>query len=287
MCSASQPSSRAITEAIRSAKHFLPRSALPPYPDPYDQISRVSGKWTIHFSSLLHGHAHVGLARLERRADRVHARHELAVVAEHLERGGAGPGHRPHAHGDVGRVGDLDADVRQRRAERAHAEGHDVHRPAPHRAREQLVEPGPHLRRVLPVVGRPGVGFALGADEGAVLDAGDVARDRMPPSTSPGAWPDRARRTCPRRRAACSAARTPRPSPSNQWTESGSQRATISFTQPSELLVPGGWGVQRDGHDADSLRGNGPNSLPAAARDGRTAARCTREAARTTGTRVG
>jgi hypothetical protein len=30
MCSASQPSSRAITEAIRSAKHFLPSRALPP-----------------------------------------------------------------------------------------------------------------------------------------------------------------------------------------------------------------------------------------------------------------
>ena len=30
MCSASQPSSRAMTEAMRRAKHFLPRSALPP-----------------------------------------------------------------------------------------------------------------------------------------------------------------------------------------------------------------------------------------------------------------
>ena len=30
MCSAIQPSSRAITEAIRRAKHFLPSSALPP-----------------------------------------------------------------------------------------------------------------------------------------------------------------------------------------------------------------------------------------------------------------
>ncbi len=30
MCSASQPSSRAWTLAMRSAKHFLPRSALPP-----------------------------------------------------------------------------------------------------------------------------------------------------------------------------------------------------------------------------------------------------------------
>ncbi len=30
MCSASQPSSRAIADAIRSAKHFLPSRALPP-----------------------------------------------------------------------------------------------------------------------------------------------------------------------------------------------------------------------------------------------------------------
>jgi hypothetical protein len=30
MCSASQPSSRAITEAIRSAKHFFPSRAFPP-----------------------------------------------------------------------------------------------------------------------------------------------------------------------------------------------------------------------------------------------------------------
>ena len=30
MCSASQPSSRAITDAILNARHFLPKSALPP-----------------------------------------------------------------------------------------------------------------------------------------------------------------------------------------------------------------------------------------------------------------
>jgi hypothetical protein len=30
MCSAIQPSSRAIAEAIRSAKHFFPSRALPP-----------------------------------------------------------------------------------------------------------------------------------------------------------------------------------------------------------------------------------------------------------------
>src|SRR5215510_4503415 len=55
MCSASHPSSRAITEAIRSAKHFLPSNALPPYPEPYDQISRVSGKCTMYLLSASHG----------------------------------------------------------------------------------------------------------------------------------------------------------------------------------------------------------------------------------------
>src|SRR3954454_17403668 len=55
MCSASQPSSRAIADAIRSAKHFLPSRALPPYPEPNDQISRVSGKWHMYLV-LLQGH---------------------------------------------------------------------------------------------------------------------------------------------------------------------------------------------------------------------------------------
>jgi len=51
MCSASQPSSRASTEAMRRERHFFPSRAFPPYPDPYDQISRVSGKWAMYFWS--------------------------------------------------------------------------------------------------------------------------------------------------------------------------------------------------------------------------------------------
>src|SRR5688572_16856730 len=46
-----------MTEAIRNARHFLPSNALPPYPEPKDQISRVSGKCTIHLSLSLHGQA--------------------------------------------------------------------------------------------------------------------------------------------------------------------------------------------------------------------------------------
>src|SRR6266849_9310973 len=44
MCSAIQPCSRAITLAIRSAKHFFPSSAFPPYPDPSLQIHFSLGK---------------------------------------------------------------------------------------------------------------------------------------------------------------------------------------------------------------------------------------------------
>ena len=46
-------------------------------------------------------------------------------------------------------------------------------RPA-HASPEQPVERRPHLGGVLPVVRGPGVDLALGADERAVLDAGDV-----------------------------------------------------------------------------------------------------------------
>ena len=78
------------------------------------------------------------LALGERHADRVHAGDELAVVAEHLERAGAHAGHDPHRDRDVGGVGELDADVGDRRAERAHRERDHVHRAALHRALEEL-----------------------------------------------------------------------------------------------------------------------------------------------------
>ena len=62
-----------------------------------DKISRVSGKWTMYLFSALQGHGDVLLARLERRADRVQARHELAVVAQHVEGAAAHAGHDAHA----------------------------------------------------------------------------------------------------------------------------------------------------------------------------------------------
>ena len=52
----------------------------------------------------------------------------------------AHPGHDPHVDDDVRRVGDLDAELGDRRAERAHRERDDVHRAAAHRAGEQALE---------------------------------------------------------------------------------------------------------------------------------------------------
>ena len=129
----------------------------------------------MYFSFVVARPRHVGLARLERHADGVDARHELAVGAEHVERALAHAGHDPHARRDVRRVGELDADVRDRRAERPHRERDHVERAAAHRARVEAQHLGAHLGRVAPVVGGAGVVSALAADEGAVLDAGDVA----------------------------------------------------------------------------------------------------------------
>ena len=127
---------------------------------------------------------HVLLAGGERRADRMHARHEMAVAAEQLEHAAAHSRHDLHAHCDVGAVGQLDADVRDLGAERTHRERNDVHRAAAHAAAKErrrsvgkaVLEDRAHLGGRFPVVGRPGVFLALGADEGSVLDPGDVAR---------------------------------------------------------------------------------------------------------------
>lgn len=51
MCSASHPSSLASRPAILRAKHFFPRSELPPYPLPKEMISLRSGRWAMSVSS--------------------------------------------------------------------------------------------------------------------------------------------------------------------------------------------------------------------------------------------
>ena len=84
----------------------------------------------------LAGPGRVLLPRRERSADRMHAGDERAV-AEHVEHGAAHARHDPHVDHDIGTVGDLHADLGDRRAERPHAERDDVHRAAAHAAVEE------------------------------------------------------------------------------------------------------------------------------------------------------
>ena len=87
----------------------------------------------------------------------MHSAHEIAVFAENLKHGASHPRHDVHVGDDVGRVGDLHADLGDGRADRTHAVGNNVHGAAHHRAREQSRQLLLHLRRIFPVVGRAGV----------------------------------------------------------------------------------------------------------------------------------
>jgi hypothetical protein len=60
----------------------------------------------------------------------VQAAVEVVAVAEHVERLVAHARHDAHVEHDVDAVGELDADLRHRRADRAHDVGDHVHRAA-------------------------------------------------------------------------------------------------------------------------------------------------------------
>ena len=79
------------------------------------------------------------------------------LVAQNIENLGAHAGHDAHVHRDVWRVGELDADVGNGRAQRPHAEGDDVHGAPLHAPLEQPLELLFHLLGRHPVVGRAGV----------------------------------------------------------------------------------------------------------------------------------
>ncbi len=77
--------------------------------------------------------------------------------------------HDPHVQHDVDAVGQLDADLAEGRADRAHGEGDDVHGAAAHGALEDLARPAVALLGRHPVVRRAGVFLERRADVGQVL----------------------------------------------------------------------------------------------------------------------
>ena len=114
----------------------------------------------------------------QRRAHGVRTGDPGAALIDEVHGLGPHARHNAHIDDDVGRVGDLNTQLGDRTAERTHGEGNHVHRATGISAVELLIEDLLHLDRVAPVVGRARVLLLLRADEGAGLDAGDIARQR-------------------------------------------------------------------------------------------------------------
>ncbi len=121
---------------------------------------------------------HILLARFERATDRMQAMHKLAVTRVASSTLLAHAGHDAHVDGHIGRVGQFDADVGDWRTNRPHAERNHVHGAAAHAAVKAAAQFDLHVARVHPVVGGAGILAAQRADEGAILDAGHIARVR-------------------------------------------------------------------------------------------------------------
>ena len=130
----------------------------------------------MYLFSALHGHGTSAWPRLERRADRVHARHELAVGAEHVERGLAHAGHvrmltATYAESvsctPMCAMGEPSGPIENGTTY--------IVRPriAPVNELEHL---GPHLAGSRQLLVGPASLLGRRADERAVLDPGDVAR---------------------------------------------------------------------------------------------------------------
>ena len=115
------------------------------------------------------------LTLLERSAHGVDAGDELTVGAELLKDSIARAGHDVHVDDNVRGVGDLDAVLGDRVADRTHRIRNHVHRAALHAALVRSFHLLLHFDRIHPVVGGACVDLALGADERAAFNARDVA----------------------------------------------------------------------------------------------------------------
>jgi hypothetical protein len=101
---------------------------------------------------------------------------EIIRCAELRERGGTHPRHDSHVQRNVDAIGQLDADLRERRPNRSHHVRHHVHRAPAHRSVEPSAQPRVGLGRVGPIVGRAGFFAGGSADERQLLGARDVVR---------------------------------------------------------------------------------------------------------------
>ena len=167
----------------------------------------------MYLLSALHGHGTSSTPVGERHADRVHARDELAILAERVESALAHPGHDPHGHRDVGGIGEL-----RPRCERS------ASRAGPSRTARRTSCGPPCSRRRGRSASRasPRARASCSSGPASFSSLGQMKVRSSTRATSAGigerrgrswgAWRPRAARTCPRRPAAGRARRTPRQS---------------------------------------------------------------------------
>ncbi len=125
---------------------------------------------------LVAGPRHILLALGQRGADGMHAGDDaFEIGVDQLEDFFSDARHDAHVDHDVGRVGQLHANLRHRRADRAHAERQHIHGASGHAAVEEPFERLAHLERIDPVVRRSGRLLGKRADERAVFDPCHVA----------------------------------------------------------------------------------------------------------------
>jgi len=107
----------------------------------------------------------------------MHARDDaFSVGVDFLVNGQADPRHDTHVGDHIGRIGQLDADLRHRRADLPHAERQHIHGAPPHAAVEEILQLVAHFKWVCPVVRRAGTVLRKGADERAVFHSGHITR---------------------------------------------------------------------------------------------------------------
>ena len=190
----------------------------------------VSGKWAMYLVSL-HGHATSAWPSVERGADRVQALDEAGVRAPRWRRSTGVPMRAMilHRDDDVGGVGDLDAEHRHVGLDVAHDERDDVHRATGHAAPVEVGHQAPSSRpATIQLFVKPASFSSLGADEGAVLDARDVARVGGRVEASSASCRVEPGEGAGRRRAASVSRSHSSSEPSTQWIASrGGQRGDL------------------------------------------------------------
>ena len=130
----------------------------------------------MYLCAALHGHGTSAAASSSGTPTECSPRTKSPVRAQRLQHPRAHARHDVHRDHHVRRIGDLHADLGDRRANRAHRVGNHIHRAAAHRAGEQ---PGRGLLFISAgsaqlLVG-PASSSRVGADERELLDPGDIA----------------------------------------------------------------------------------------------------------------